>query len=293
MIYKDLTKYESKVINTLGENLMYLGELEEATEIEYNILKRVIKKLTAINIISVEPFKGRTLYKLTDAGKDLIKQRLEAMKANNGDTFNQPVYLHGTRFKDAQEAREHVERILQFYSDGDLLSPKDFEIIQSCLIFTDNGRDLLNIGVLNIQVNIENGSYFLKVVTDTDDYDIIPLARLLGERKTYFHKKDVKKAFFNAIDIKPPKGFTIHNNPPFFGDLFKLFIRKHKVTIDQVKIKRINNKEELLDYDLKEQWLQYYSTYSNVVLIPDSEILEIQKEGRINKLNRKLAKFGV
>jgi predicted transcriptional regulator len=293
MDYKDLTKHESKVISTLGENLMYLGELEEAAEIEYGILKRVIKGLTSLGIVDVKPFQGRTLYKLTDAGKDLINQKLEAMLASNGDTFNQPVYLYGTRFKDAQEARKYVERILQYYSDGALLSPKDFEIIYSCLVFTDSGRNLLNIGVLNIQVNIENGSYFLKIVTDTDDYDIIPLARLLGERKAYFHKKDVKKAFFNAIDIEAPEGFTVHNNPPFFGELFKNFIKSHKVATDQVKVRRIDNKEELLDYDLKKQWIEYYNEHSNVIFIPNSEVLKIQKEGRIRKINTKLAQFGV
>ncbi|MFA7170964.1 MAG: hypothetical protein WC180_03150 [Candidatus Paceibacterota bacterium] len=293
MHYKDLTKYESKVISTLGENLMYFGELEEATEIEYNVLKQVVKGLTNLDIVDVKPFQGRTLYVLTDTGKDLINQKLETILASNGDTFNQPVYLRGTCFKDAQEARKYVERILQYYSDGALLAPKDFEIIYSCLIFTDSGRNLLNIGVLNIQVNIENGSYFLKIVTDTDDYDTIPLARLLGERKAYFHKKDVKKAFFNAIDIEAPEGFTVHNNPPFFGELFKNFIKSHKIATDQIKVKRINNKEELLDYGLKMQWIEYYNEHSDVTFIPNLEVLKIQKECRIRKMNTKLAQLGV
>ncbi len=293
MHYKDLSKNENKVLNTLNGNLMYLYELEEATELEFNILKRVIKELTHLGIVDVKPFNGKTLYKLTDAGKELIAQKLEAMRRSNGDTFKQPIYLHGTRYSDAQEAREHIERMLQYYSDGDLLSPKDFEVIHSCLIFTDSGRNLLNIGVLNIQVLIENGSYFLKVVTDTDDYDIIPLARLLGERKAYFHKKDVKKAFVNAIDIEAPIGFTIHNNPPFIGEIFKNFAKTHSIETDKVKVKRINNKEELLDYELKQQWIEYYNEHADVIFIPDSELLEIKKEGRIEKLNKKLAKLGV
>jgi DNA-binding transcriptional ArsR family regulator len=293
MYYKELSKYESRIVNTLGENLMYLGELEEATGLEFNTLKRPIKALTSAGIIDVEPFQDRTLYKLTDAGKILVEQRLEAIRASNGDTFDQPVYLHGTCFKDAQEAREYVARVLQYYSDGDLLSPEDFDIIHSCLVFTDNGRNLLNIGVLNIQVIIENGSYFLKVVTDTDDYDIIPLARLLGERKAYFHKKDVRKAFFTAIDIKPPAGFTTHNNPPFYGDIFKDFIKKFKIVTAQVRVKRINNKEELLDYELKTQWIEFYKEHANVEFIPDSEVIKIQKEVRISKINQRLAKLGV
>lgn len=293
MHYKDLTKNENKVLNALNGNLMYLYELEEATALEFNILKRVIKELTYQGIVDVEPFQGKTLFKLTDAGKDLIAQKMEAMKHSNGDTFKQPVYLHGTRFADAQEAREHVERILQYYSDGDLLSPEDFEVIHSCLIFTDSGRNLLNIGVLNIQVVIENNSYFLKVITDEDDYDIIPLTRLLGERKGYFHKKDVKKAFVNAVEIEAPEGFTVHNNPPFIGEIFKNFIKEHKVETANVRVKRINNKETLLDYELKQQWIEYYNEHSDVIFIPDSELLTIKKEGRIEKINKKLAKLGV
>jgi hypothetical protein len=61
----------------------------------------------------------------------------------------------------------------------------------------------------------------------------------------------------------------------------------------QVRVKRINNKEELLDYELKTQWIEFYKEHANVVFIPDSEVIKIQKEVRISKINQRLAKLGV
>jgi predicted transcriptional regulator len=261
-----------KVLQKINTNLMYIEEIEEKTNLEYHQLRPSLTKLMLYKLIDVEAFHGRTLYKLTDEGKKIVEARINRMRNNNGDIYGQKLYIHGILFEDATEARKHVQTLLKNYNDGNFLSTEDFEFIFSCLVQTEKGRSLIEKGILNIQVKVEHETYFLNVITDTDDYDIIPVLRLLGERKKYFHKKDVKKAFYNAVDFEPPYGYCIHNDEPHFSELYKSFFKETKIEQTEIEVERINNKEEIIDDNIRAMWVAYHTEHANVRIVPESEV---------------------
>lgn len=281
-----------RVLLTLNTKLMYFSEIEEHAELSYDEVRRALIKLTERKLVDTESFKWKTLYKLTPDGIKILENRADNIRFHNGDMTGKKLYIQGIEFETVEDAKEHLQHRLEYYKDGDLMKTEDFSFVYNCLYLTEKGLELIETGIFNIQVVVENCTYFLKIVTDTDDYDTIPLDRLLGERKIFYHNKDVRKAFYNAVD-NPPEGYSIQHGEPHFNKIYKNFFKLARLNQTDLDVKRINNKEELIDTAIKNRWVEYYKKHANIRLITIEEVEKAQKAGRIEKLLRKTSSLPI
>jgi len=184
--------------------------------------------------------------------------------------------VDGTKFPTREAAEAYVRNILNSYSFSECISPEHQQFIVECLKLTPHGIKKIGYGIDKIIVErSQEGSKGFTIQRNDGALEDFSYRKLFGERSSYCHKRDVKKAFRNAaraMKSNPGPSTHVHHEGMSFSEIYNSFLKERSLDPENIELSGYRHGKKLItDSALRNDFVKYHNERAILVEVSEAD----------------------